>query len=85
MDRRKVGIPFPTAVNSLECVPGEWIGDRTVGPERNACTGEGTAMLELVNDLAAGAQLFFATASASEAGFASNIQLLPRCRLRHHH
>lgn len=42
-------------------------------------TGEGTAMLEIVHDLAPGAQLYFATASgvgSSEAGFANNIQQL---------
>jgi len=38
--------------------------------------GEGTAMLEIVNDLAPGAQLYFATGSSSEAGFANNIQQL---------
>ena len=38
--------------------------------------GEGTAMLEIVNDLAPGAQLYFATAASSEASFASNIQSL---------
>ncbi len=36
-------------------------------------TGEGTAMLEIVNDLAPGAQLYFATAFGSEADFAQNI------------
>jgi hypothetical protein len=36
-------------------------------------TGEGTAMLEIVNDLAPGAQLYFATAYGSEADFAQNI------------
>lgn len=36
-------------------------------------TGEGTAMLEIVNDLAPGASLDFATASAGEAQFAYNI------------
>ena len=39
-------------------------------------TGEGTAMLEIVNDLAPGAQLYFATRGTSEAQFASNIQNL---------
>jgi len=34
---------------------------------------EGTAMLELVNDLAPGAQLFFATALPTQAAFAQNI------------
>ena len=35
--------------------------------------GEGTAMLEVVNNLAPGAQLYFATATSSEAQFATNI------------
>ena len=35
--------------------------------------GEGTAMLEIVYDLAPGAQLFFATGFGSEASFAQNI------------
>ena len=42
-------------------------------------SGEGTAMLEIVHDLAPGAQLFFASgssASTSEAQFAANIQAL---------
>ena len=39
-------------------------------------TGEGTAMLEIVNDLAPGAQLYFATGNSSEASFANNIQQL---------
>jgi hypothetical protein len=38
--------------------------------------GEGTAMLEIVNDLAPGAQLYFATANGGDANFASNIQSL---------
>jgi len=36
-------------------------------------TGEGTAMLEIVNDLAPGASLYFATAGPSEADYAYNI------------
>src|ERR1051326_878601 len=38
-----------------------------------SCSGEGTAMLEIVHDLAPGAQLYFATANISEASFAQNI------------
>jgi Subtilase family/IPT/TIG domain len=36
-------------------------------------TGEGTAMLEIVHDLAPGADLFFATANGGPANFAQNI------------
>ncbi len=39
-------------------------------------SGEGTAMLEIVHDLAPGAQLYFATASGGEAAMAANIQAL---------
>lgn len=39
-------------------------------------TGEGTAMLEIVNDLAPGAQLYFATGDSGEASFANNIRAL---------
>ncbi len=37
---------------------------------------EGRAMLQVIHDLAPKAQLFFATAAVSEAGFAANIQTL---------
>ncbi|MFC1600773.1 S8 family serine peptidase, partial [Candidatus Sumerlaeota bacterium] len=39
-------------------------------------TDEGAAMLEIVHDLAPGAQLYFATAIGGEATFATNIQAL---------
>jgi uncharacterized repeat protein (TIGR01451 family) len=39
-------------------------------------TDEGTAMMEIIYDLAPGASLEFATANTSEAGFASNILAL---------
>ena len=37
---------------------------------------EGTAMLEIVHDLAPGAKLYFATAADSDASFAANILAL---------
>ena len=43
---------------------------------RNAGTGEGTAMLEIVHRLAPGAQLYFATANPTQAQFAANILAL---------
>ena len=39
-------------------------------------TGEGTAMLEIVHDLAPGATLYFATADGGQANFANNILAL---------
>ncbi|MGH9751984.1 MAG: S8 family serine peptidase [Blastocatellia bacterium] len=39
-------------------------------------TGEGTAMLEIINDLAPGAQLFYATGFGGPANMAANIQAL---------
>ena len=50
------------------------LGDVTILPgQAGFGSGEGTAMLEIVHDLAPGAQLYFATANNSEAGFAQNI------------
>src|SRR5665213_799729 len=46
------------------------------GQSGEPATGEGTAMLEIVNDLAPGAQLYFATGFGSDASFANNIQQL---------
>jgi Subtilase family len=51
-------------------------GQSGVGTCGGACTGEGTAMLEIVADLAPGAGLFFATGSGGPAQMAANIQAL---------
>jgi hypothetical protein len=48
----------------------------TVLPEQAGSGSEGTAMLEIVHDLAPGAQLLFATAFESQASFAANILAL---------
>ncbi len=51
------------------------LGAVTVLPGQSGVpgSGEGTAMLEIVHDLAPGAQLFYATAFAGPASFAQNI------------
>ncbi len=50
------------------------LGTVTVLPgQAGSGTGEGTAMLEIIHDLAPGAQLFFATAFNGPASFAQNI------------
>jgi hypothetical protein len=48
----------------------------TVVQDFGTGSDEGRAMLQIVHDVAPLAQLFFATADVSEAGFASNIQAL---------
>ncbi len=39
-------------------------------------SGEGTAMMEIVHDIAPGASIYFATSGGSQANFASNIMAL---------
>jgi Subtilase family/PEP-CTERM motif len=46
------------------------------GQSGNPGTSEGTAMAEIVYDMAPGVQLFFATANSGVASFATNIQTL---------
>ncbi|HEY6807011.1 MAG TPA: S8 family serine peptidase [Pyrinomonadaceae bacterium] len=50
------------------------LGAVTVLPGQGGTGDEGTAMLEIVHDLAPGAQLYFATANTSITSFAQNIR-----------
>ena len=54
------------------------VGAVTVLPGQSGvpATGEGTALLEIIYDLAPGASLYFATAGDSDAAMATNIQAL---------
>src|SRR5499427_9885635 len=52
------------------------LGPVTVLPGQGGSGDEGTAMLEIIHDLAPGAQLFFATAFTSITSFADNIRAL---------
>ncbi len=51
-------------------------GQSGVGVCGGPCTGEGTAMLEIVADIAPGANLFFATGFTGQAAMAANIVAL---------
>jgi subtilisin-like proprotein convertase family protein len=55
---------------------GELPADVDVLPGEEGDGDEGTAMLEIVHDMAPGAELGFATAFTSDAGFADNIRAL---------
>ena len=50
------------------------LGPVTILPGQAGTGDEGTAMLEIIHDLAPGAQLFFATALGSITSFAQNIR-----------
>jgi subtilisin family serine protease len=65
-------------VNSLAArqATGDLPANVTVLPGQAGLGDEGTAMLEIVHDLAPGASLLFATALPSEAQLAANIQAL---------
>ncbi len=55
---------------------GELPGNVTVLPGQAGTGDEGTAMLEIVHDIAPGAQLFFSTALGGPSVFAANIRAL---------
>jgi hypothetical protein len=70
----KIGV-ISNGVASLATSQGTGdLGPVTVLPGQAGTGDEGTAMLEIVHDLAPGAQLFFATADPTQAQFAQNIR-----------
>ena len=75
----KVGI-LSDSVDSLAALiaTGDLPAGTTVVPGQSGIPGssEGTAMMEIIHDLAPGAQLFFATAFNGVASFADNIRTL---------
>ena len=75
----KIGV-LSNSVDSLAALiaTGDLPADTVVVPGQsgNPGTSEGTAMMEIIHDLAPGAKLFFATASNGIAGFADNIRTL---------
>jgi len=70
----KIGV-LSDGVTNLAASQGRGdLGPVTVLPGQTGAGDEGTAMLEIVHDLAPGAQLFFATAFTSLTSFAQNIR-----------
>jgi subtilisin family serine protease len=66
----------PARVASL-IASGDLPNDVTVVPgQASSGTDEGTAIMEIVHDLAPGAKLFFATANGGQSNFANNIRAL---------
>ena len=73
----KVGVLSDGAVNMASAVgTGDLPPDVTVLPGQVGAGDEGTAMLEIVHDLAPGAKLYFATAFGSITSFADNVRKL---------
>ncbi|MFI5365154.1 MAG: S8 family peptidase [Candidatus Binatia bacterium] len=74
----KVGVVSDSIDNLAAVQSSGDVGSVTVLPGDSGVpgTGEGTALLEIVYDLAPGASPFFATAGNSEAAMATNIQAL---------
>jgi hypothetical protein len=66
----------PTCPQAGACVQVVQECDLTPYPPGTTCGDEGTAMMEIIHDLAPGAQLYFATAFDGDAAFAANILTL---------
>ena len=70
----KIGVLSNGVVNLAASQALGDLGPVTVLPGQTGTGDEGTAMLEIVHDLAPGAQLYFATAFTSLTSFAQNIR-----------
>ncbi|HEX8090098.1 MAG TPA: S8 family serine peptidase [Blastocatellia bacterium] len=72
----KIGVLSDGVTNLAASQAAGDLGPVTVLPGQAGSGDEGTAMLEIIHDLAPGAQLYFATAFTSIASFAQNIRNL---------
>jgi HYR domain/Subtilase family len=72
----KIGVLSDGVTNLAQSQASGDLGPVTVLPGQAGSGDEGTAMLEIVHDLAPGAQLYFATAFTSITSFAQNIRNL---------
>jgi hypothetical protein len=72
----KIGVLSDGVTNLAASQAAGDLGTVTVLPGQTGSGDEGTAMLEIIHDLAPGAQLYFATAFTSITSFANNIRAL---------
>src|SRR3954469_19826750 len=72
----KIGVLSDGVTNLATSQASGDLGPVTVLPGQTGSGDEGTAMLEIIHDLAPGAQLYFATAFGSITDFAKNIRAL---------
>ena len=72
----KIGVLSDGVTNLAASQASGDLGPVTVLPGQAGSGDEGTAMLEIIQDIAPGAQLFFATAFGGIASFAQNIRAL---------
>src|SRR3954447_7397902 len=72
----KIGVLSDGVVSLATSQASGDLGPVTVLPGQTGSGDEGTAMLEIIHDLAPGAQLYFATAFTSITSFATNIRAL---------
>jgi hypothetical protein len=70
----KIGVMSNGVVSLAQAQASGDLGAVTVLPGQTGTGDEGTAMLEIVHDLAPGAQLYFATANTGITQFAQNIR-----------